>query len=83
MTEPIAKLGILPKKKVDLLSSSPNSNPTPPVQPNLLDEHNSDPNPGIPSASHSVISKIPPTPPGRAKGTFELEDSDDELEYTK
>ncbi|KAI9632885.1 uncharacterized protein MKK02DRAFT_19921 [Dioszegia hungarica] len=85
-----SKLGILPKKKVDLLSSSPNSSTTIPSQTqpkqevNLLDDHgSSDPNPGIPGASHSVISKIPPTPPGRARGQFELEDSDDELEYTK
>ncbi|RSH94903.1 hypothetical protein EHS25_004709 [Saitozyma podzolica] len=70
-----AKLGILPKKRVDLFSTSPSSAPT-------LANHD-DPNPSLPNAKgpESLVSKIPPTPP--AENPYKLEDSDDELEYTR
>jgi hypothetical protein len=71
----VAKLGILPKKRVDLFSTSPSSAPT-------LANHD-DPNPSLPNAKgpESLVSKIPPTPP--AENPYKLEDSDDELEYTR
>ncbi|CAD6575227.1 MAG: hypothetical protein TREMPRED_001335 [Tremellales sp. Tagirdzhanova-0007] len=78
-----AKLGILPKKRVDLLSTSPPpSNPTNNriPEPNGDDDDN-DPNPALPSATKSLVSQIPKTPP--ATSPYTLEDSDDELEYTK
>lgn len=71
----VAKLGILPKKRVDLFSTSPSSAPT------LANQD--DPNPSLPNAKgpESLVSKIPPTPP--AENPYKLEDSDDELEYTR
>nr|XP_018266878.1 uncharacterized protein I303_00858 [Kwoniella dejecticola CBS 10117]OBR89036.1 hypothetical protein I303_00858 [Kwoniella dejecticola CBS 10117] len=79
-----AKLGILPKKRVDLLSTSPSNSTT-----NPLSKHSGnggtdddDPNPSLPNASESLVSKIPQTPPAR-DDRYRLEDSDDELEYTK
>lgn len=97
------KLGLLPKKKVDLLSSSPGGSTT-----NLAPGHTAgsastagagtganagtafggehadhDPNPALPSAKASIISKIPATPPAGARGGRGYEDSDDELEYTR
>ena len=44
-----------------------------------------DSNPGLPSGSVDLVSKIPPTPPATKdpKNPYRLEDSDDELEYTK
>ncbi|WVO17456.1 hypothetical protein L204_105148 [Cryptococcus depauperatus] len=77
-----AKLGILPKKRVDLLSASSPSSSHPdktgaPVK-KEGNEEKSDPNPNLPSAS--LVGKLPPTPP--AASPFRL-DSDDELEYTK
>ena len=84
----VAKLGILPKKRVDLLSSSPSSGPGPAVTPkSTLPEE--DFNAGIPNANAStssdLVNKIPPTPPATKdpKSPYRLEDSDDELEYTK
>ena len=46
-----------------------------------VEDGDDDPNPGIPSASHSVVSKIPTTPP--ATSPYKLEDSDEDLEYTR
>lgn len=84
----VAKLGILPKKRVDLLSTSPSSGPGPAVPPkSTLPEE--DFNAGIPNANAStssdLVNKIPPTPPATKdpKSPYRLEDSDDELEYTK
>ncbi|WRT63875.1 uncharacterized protein IL334_000801 [Kwoniella shivajii] len=80
-----AKLGILPKKRVDLLSSSPsnsNSPSTPLMRKTNDDAEEEDPNPSLPNAPHSLVSKIPPTPPA-GDDRYRLEDSDDELEYTK
>ncbi|WWC85980.1 uncharacterized protein L201_000851 [Kwoniella dendrophila CBS 6074] len=84
-----AKLGILPKKRVDLLSTSPsNSTTTSGSSTNPLtakkNEHDDDddPNPSLPNASEALVSKIPPTPPA-GDDRYRLEDSDDELEYTK
>ncbi|WVQ86081.1 hypothetical protein IAT38_008249 [Cryptococcus sp. DSM 104549] len=101
-----AKLGILPKKRVDLMSTSPQSSTLksqavgssfgaaagagagvgaasgsskPQAGTDSGDE--SDPNPSLPSAPLNLVSKIPPTPP--AGSPYRLEDSDDELEYTK
>ena len=44
-----------------------------------------DVNAGIPSASSDLVNKIPPTPPATKdpQSPYRLEDSDDELEYTK
>ncbi|WWD16309.1 hypothetical protein CI109_100735 [Kwoniella shandongensis] len=80
-----AKLGILPKKRVDLMSTSPAS--AAPIHKDSLganagDDDNEDPNPSLPSAPQSLVSKIPPTPPA-GRGSYSLGDSDDELEYTK
>jgi hypothetical protein len=74
-----AKLGILPKKKVDLLSTSPP--PTTPGQ--KATEENDDPNPSIPSAHKSLVEQIPKTPPANKDNMYSLGDSDDDLEYTK
>ena len=79
----IAKLGILPKKKVDLMSTSP------PVStstrknnvPTLEDSDDDDPNPSLP-AHKSVVEQIPKTPPAK-ENPYTLGDSDDDLEYTK
>lgn len=84
----IAKLGILPKKRVDLLSTSPSASSN--VKPTTInkpadDEDFDDFNPGLPAASSDLVSKIPPTPPANKeqRSPYKLEDSDDELEYTK
>ncbi|ADV19892.1 hypothetical protein I305_00388 [Cryptococcus gattii E566] len=73
-----AKLGILPKKRVDLMSTSPSASS------HLKSENKSDdddPNPSLPNGS--LMSRIPPTPPAETT-MYKLEDSDDdELEYTK
>ena len=82
-----AKLGLLPKKRVDLLSSSPSP---PSTQTAMRVKHGGDdsddeddPNPGLPSASQSIVSQIPKTPP-TGQSPYSLGDSDDdELEYTK
>ncbi len=82
-----AKLGILPKKRVDLLSTSPsppsststNMRSTPMVSTPTDDDN--DPNPSLPWAGKSVVSQIPKTPP--TASPYRLEDSDDELEYTR
>ncbi|TYJ53348.1 hypothetical protein B9479_006008 [Cryptococcus floricola] len=89
----LAKLGILPKKRVDLMSTSPSkpshlkSNPSSgsgAASSSNAKTHDNDsdddPNPGLPSASFA--NKIPPTPPA-GNSPYRLEDSDDELEYTK
>ncbi|KAK8861767.1 hypothetical protein IAR55_002590 [Kwoniella newhampshirensis] len=79
-----AKLGILPKKRVDLMSTSPSA-PAPIHKGSSAannDDDNDDPNPSLPSAPQSLVSKIPPTPPAE-RDLYRLEDSDDELEYTK
>jgi hypothetical protein len=82
----------LPKKKVDLLSTSPGASTTNlapasgsvvPSGRNSLDaapKVGQDPNPGLRTAGADIIAKIPATPP--AKSRFE-DDSDDDLEYTK
>ncbi|KAK6905429.1 hypothetical protein I203_106258 [Kwoniella mangroviensis CBS 8507] len=79
-----AKLGILPKKRVDLLSTSPSSSTN--TGTNVLSKKDNDdeddPNPSLPNAPESLVSKIPPTPPA-GDDRYRLEDSDDELEYTK
>jgi hypothetical protein len=91
---PLAKLGILPKKRVDLLSTSPNNNNSASRSGSSSlgintatagNKHdNDDPNPGLPGASHDLVSKIPKTPPASERDRYRLEDSDDdELEYTK
>ncbi|OCF36261.1 hypothetical protein I316_02135 [Kwoniella heveanensis BCC8398] len=88
-----AKLGILPKKRVDLMSTSPSNTSTldkskqqPPGHINVKhgsnDDDDDDPNPSLPNAPHSLVSKIPPTPPATDE-RYSLGDSDDELEYTK
>nr|XP_019048921.1 hypothetical protein I302_02701 [Kwoniella bestiolae CBS 10118]OCF27851.1 hypothetical protein I302_02701 [Kwoniella bestiolae CBS 10118] len=77
-----AKLGILPKKRVDLLSTSPSSSTNPLTKKNELKDDDDDPNPSLPNAPESLVSKIPPTPPA-GDDRYRLEDSDDELEYTK
>ncbi|WVR03649.1 hypothetical protein IAU60_000644 [Kwoniella sp. DSM 27419] len=93
-----AKLGILPKKRVDLMSTSPvNSSsldksrtqsafsPVPHPQARSDphgDDDDDDPNPSLPNAPQSLVSKIPPTPPA-TDDRYRLEDSDDELEYTR
>ena len=86
----IAKLGFLPKKRVDLMSTSP----SPPGKTinkastgRLIDgddenEDEDDPNPGIPAAPRSIVSQIPKTPPA-GHDPYSLGDSDDDLEYTK
>ncbi|ORY24454.1 hypothetical protein BCR39DRAFT_546669 [Naematelia encephala] len=79
-------LGLLPKKKV-LLGQSPTSSSTAiqtPPKKSLIDdddENANDPNPALPSAPRDLVAKIPPTPP--VASPYRLEDSDDELEYTK
>ena len=89
---PSARLGILPKKRVDLLSTSPSpprastASPKNRIQVPIVsgqdgDERDDDPNPSIPSAPKSLVSQIPKTPPEASPYT--LEDSDDELEYTR
>ncbi|WVQ93685.1 hypothetical protein IAU59_000761 [Kwoniella sp. CBS 9459] len=91
-----AKLGILPKKRVDLMSTSPSntsnlldrsrSKQQPPGHINVGNDHHDndddDPNPSLPNAPQSLVSKIPPTPPA-TDDRYSLGDSDDELEYTK
>ncbi|KAK4687875.1 hypothetical protein P7C73_g2252, partial [Tremellales sp. Uapishka_1] len=73
----LAKLGILPKKRVDLLSTSPaKQTPAAPEE---------DPNPLLPSAElpRSLVAKIPATPPASSH-PHQLGDSDDDdLEYTR
>ncbi|ORX35358.1 hypothetical protein BD324DRAFT_632518 [Kockovaella imperatae] len=69
-----AKLGILPKKRVDLLSTSPPANPS-------MEQEEDDPNPSLPSATKSIVNQIPKTPPA-GSSTYNG-DSDDDLEYTK
>ncbi|WVF66053.1 hypothetical protein IAT40_000791 [Kwoniella sp. CBS 6097] len=84
-----AKLGILPKKRVDLMSTSPSNTSTldkskqqPPGHIKVNDDDDDDPNPSLPNAPHNLVSKIPPTPPATDE-RYSLGDSDDELEYTK
>lgn len=79
----LAKLGILPKKRVDLMSTSPSSGSN--VKPASKAADDEDFNPGLPAASSDLVSKIPPTPPANKepRSPYKLEDSDDELEYTK
>ncbi|WWC66725.1 uncharacterized protein I206_100630 [Kwoniella pini CBS 10737] len=79
-----AKLGILPKKRVDLLSTSPSNSTLSPSNPlsKKVGSNDDDPNPSLPNAPESLVSKIPQTPPA-GDDRYRLEDSDDELEYTK
>jgi hypothetical protein len=89
-----AKLGILPKKRVDLLSTSPPSQAQSQTQvqkPNSGQIHfdpdyqdPNDPNPSLPSAVNmkSIVAQIPKTPPGE-RGIVIGEEDDDELEYTR
>ncbi|OXB39480.1 hypothetical protein LQV05_000687 [Cryptococcus neoformans] len=72
-----ARLGILPKKRVDLMSTSPTASSHLKSEKKSDDE---DPNPSLPNGS--LMSRIPPTPPAETN-MYKLEDSDDELEYTK
>jgi len=76
-----AKLGILPKKKVDLMSTSPPATGSP-NRNAKDDEDDDDPNPSLPTASKSLVEQIPKTPPAKAS-PYSLGDSDDDLEYTK
>ncbi|EIW68928.1 hypothetical protein TREMEDRAFT_68867 [Tremella mesenterica DSM 1558] len=73
-----AKLGILPKKRVDLLSTSPPVGSAGAKGKTPLDDDDDDPNPSLPSAPLSALDKIPKTPP--ASSSHRLRDSD-ELDY--
>ncbi|CAK9785283.1 hypothetical protein CC85DRAFT_285328 [Cutaneotrichosporon oleaginosum] len=76
----LAKLGFLPKKRVDLMSTSP--------QP----REDKDPNPHIPTSTgpttpttgKSLVDKIPKTPPAETSPhTLGDSDDDDDLDYTE
>lgn len=76
----LAKLGFLPKKRVDLMSTSPR--PT----------EDKDPNPHLPTSSgqttpttgKSLVDKIPKTPPAETSPhTLGDSDDDDDLDYTE
>jgi len=66
----LSKLGFLPKKKVDLMSTAPADR---------------DPNPQLPSkSSKSLVDQIPKTPPAElSPHTLGDSDDDDDLEYTE
>ncbi|BEI79738.1 hypothetical protein CcaverHIS002_0102670 [Cutaneotrichosporon cavernicola] len=75
----LAKLGFLPKKRVDLMSTSPQ--PTEDRDPN---PHLPTSGPTTPTTGKSLVDKIPKTPPAETSPhTLGDSDDDDDLDYTE
>lgn len=76
----MAKLGFLPKTRVDLMSSQQDKDPNP-----SLPGSPSSPNAVTPtSANRSLVAQIPKTPPAETSHhTLGDSDDDDDLEYTR
>lgn len=77
----MAKLGFLPKKRVDLMSSQQDKDPNP----TLPGSGPSSPTATTPTtASRSLVAQIPKTPPAETSHhTLGDSDDDDDLEYTR
>ncbi|KAL7420141.1 hypothetical protein Q5752_005107 [Cryptotrichosporon argae] len=89
-----ARLGFLPKKRVDLLSTSPQArgpdsadddDPNPGLPSSLTARASGATSPSAPSASNAkaLVEQIPKTPPAEANMYQLGDDDDDDLEYTR
>lgn len=76
----LAKLGFLPKKRVDLMSTSPQPREDKDPNPHLP----TSPGPTTPTTGKSLVDKIPKTPPPETSPhTLGDSDDDDDLDYTE
>lgn len=77
----LAKLGFLPKKRVDLMSTSPQPREDKDPNPHLP---TSPGGPATPTTGKSLVDKIPKTPPAETSPhTLGDSDDDDDLDYTE
>lgn len=78
----LAKLGFLPKKRVDLMSTSPTPREDKDPNPHLPTSPTTGPT--TPTSSKSLVDKIPKTPPAETSHhTLGDSDDDDDLDYTE